>query len=78
MQFADALLTRCERTENEAVDGCDSRIENVIDNVHSVHPVLVHSMIPEELHHDEELGQLRYLRQDDQADIQSLGWDVVL
>ena len=69
MQFADPLLARRKRAEDEAVDRGDTCIEYVVHNVHSVDPVFVYSSVPEELHHDEELGELGDLSEDDQADI---------
>ena len=69
MQLANALLTRRKRAENEAVNCSDARIEYVVHNVHSVDPVFVDARIPEKLHHDEELDELRNLSENDQADI---------
>ena len=71
MQLADALFASGKGAEDEAVDGGDAGIEDVIDHVHPMHPVLVYASIPKELHHDEELGQLRYLCEDYQADGQA-------
>lgn len=69
VQLTNALLARRKRAEDETVDRGDARIEYVIHNVHSMDPVFVYTSVPEELHHDEELGELGYLSEDDQADI---------
>ena len=71
MQIANALLARRKRAEDEAVDRGDSRIEYIIHDVHSVDPVFVNTSVPEELHHDEELGELGDLSEDNQADIEA-------
>ena len=71
MQVAYSLLDSCERCEHKEVDGRNASVQSIINDVHLVHPVFVHSWIPEELHHDAELGQLRDLTEQNEANVES-------
>ena len=71
MQLSDTLLTRRECTKDEAIYRGDSSVEDVVENIHPMHPVFIDSSIPEELHHDEELGELGDLGEKDEADVEA-------
>ena len=71
MQFTDSSFYGRKRRKDEEIDCCYASVEHVINHVHLMHPFLVHSRIPEELHHYQELCQLRDLTQQYQANIQT-------
>ncbi len=73
MEFSYLALHCHECGEDKEIDRRDSCIQNVINNIHLVDPLLVDSRIPKELHHYAELGQLGDLAEQDQADVEPEG-----
>ena len=70
MQLSYLALNCHERGEHKQINRCDSSIQDVIDDIHLVDPLLVDFRIPEELHHDTKLRQLRNLAEQDQTNVQ--------